>query len=87
MGDVLVKKATMADGKIDKLGVELHGLPPRVIDRDQAVAWLKDGHSLIPVAGGVHHPALQLIEVGEGHAIRTDNQAEDADTLPDLPSV
>ncbi len=87
MGDVLVKKATMADGKISKLGVELHGLPARTIDRDQAVAWMKDGHSLVPVVGGVRHTALQLVELEEGHAIRTDNAAEDADSLPELPSV
>jgi hypothetical protein len=77
----------MADGKIDKLAIELHGLPARVIDRDQALAWMKDGHSFIPVVAGDRLPALQLVEVGEGHAIRTDNQAEDADALPDLPSV
>ena len=87
MADVLVKKTTLADGKIAKLGIELHGLPPRVLDRDQVVAWMRDGHSFIPVIGGERHTALQLVEVGEGYAIRTDNVPEDADRLPELPPV
>jgi hypothetical protein len=87
MGDVLVKRATMAGDKVEKLAIDLHGLPSRVIDRDTAVAWMRDGHSLIPVVGGERLAALQLVEVGDAHAIRTDNAAEDADTLPELPTV
>jgi hypothetical protein len=87
MADVLVKKATLAGGKIDKLGIELHGLPARVLDRDQVMAWMKDGHSFIPVLSGKRLGALQLVEVGDSHAIRMDNAKEDADQLPELPSV
>lgn len=87
MGDVLVKRATMSDGKVAKLAVQLHGLGERVIDRDTALAWMRDGHSFVPVVGGRRHTALQLVEVGEEHAIRTDNAAEASDHLPELPSV
>ncbi len=87
MADVLVKRATLAEGKVDKLAVELHGLGERIIDRDTALAWMRDGHSLVPVRGGARGQALQLVEVGEAHAIRTDNVAEEGDRLPELPSV
>jgi len=87
MGDVVVKRAKMDGEQIDKLAVELHGLGERVIDRDTALSWLRDGHSLIPVIEGQRRPALQLVELEDGHAIRTDNQAEAADALPPLPSL
>jgi len=87
MGDVVVKRAKMAGDHIEKLAVELHGLGERVIDRDTVLAWMRDGHSFVPVVGGVRHTALQLVELEEGHAIRTDNAAEAADSLPALPSV
>jgi hypothetical protein len=88
MGDVLVRRASLADGKVSKLAVELHGLGERVIDRDTVLSWMRDGHSFVPVLGGKRQPALQLVEVGEGeHVIRTDNEATDGDLLPELPSV
>ena len=58
MGDVLVRNGTVNDGTIATLEVSLHGLPDRSIDRDTAIAWMKDGHSFIPVVGGVRKPAL-----------------------------
>ena len=86
MGDVLVKRATVAGGTIVKLEVALHGIPPRTIDRDTAIAWLRDGHSLIPVLGGQRLAALQL--VGEDSPrIRRDHRAADADDLPPLPAL
>jgi len=87
MADVVVTRASMAGDHIQKLAVELYGLGERVIDRDTAVAWLRDGHSFVPVLGGERHTALQLVELEEGHAIRTDNAVENADQLPALPSV
>lgn len=87
MGDVLVKRATLADGHVAKLAVQLHGLGERVIDRDTALAWMRDGHSLVPVIAGRRLNALQLVELEEGYAIRTDNVAEGSDALPGLPSV
>ncbi len=88
MGDVLVRGATLGGGKIEKLAVDFHGLPSRTIDRTTALAWLKDGHSLVPVKNGSRLPALQLVEVDdERWAIRTDNQAVDEDAVPDLPGA
>ena len=85
MGDVLVKSATLAEGKIEKIEVDFHGLPSRTIDRDTALAWMKDGHSLVPVVAGRRLPALQLVEVSdESWAIRTDNQPVAEDAVPDF---
>ncbi|MFT4623538.1 MAG: hypothetical protein ACI8PZ_002194 [Myxococcota bacterium] len=87
MGDVLVKKGSVQSGRITTLEVELHGLGSRTIDRDTAVAWMRDGHSFIPWVGGRRGAALQLVQAGEdGWVIRTDNAAEDADLLGDLPT-
>jgi hypothetical protein len=88
MGDVLVKRATLSGGQIDKLAVRIEGLPERVIDRDTALAWMRDGHSLIPWVGGARGIALQLVEVDdEKRAIRIDNDKVAEDHLPDLPTV
>ena len=88
MGDVLVRRATLADGKISKLEVDFHGLSPRTIDRDTALSWMRDGHSLIPLLAGQRKPALQLVDLGDGAwSIRVDNQAVDEDTVPELPQV
>jgi hypothetical protein len=82
MGDILVKRGTMAGGRIASLQIGLFRLPDRSVDRDQALRWMRDGHSLVPVVGDARLPALQLVEVGEGFAIRTDNQPLDEDALP-----
>lgn len=81
MGAVHVKGATVAGSRIERLHVGLDRLPDRTIDRATAIRWMKDGHSLL-LPGG---PALQLVEVGDGHVIRTDNAPVDEDRLPDLP--
>jgi hypothetical protein len=86
MGDVLVKRASVAQGKVQRLEVHLHGLPSRVIDRDTALAWMRDGHSLVPVVNGRRLPALQLVESGDEHVIRVDHRATDTDLLPELPT-
>lgn len=88
MGDVLVKAASVSDGKIRALRVALAGLGERTIDRETAIAWLKDGHSLIPFAGA-RGAALQLVEVGDDDQafVRTDNAAVAEDALPALPEV
>ncbi len=82
MGDILVKRGTVEAGRIRSLEVGLFRLPDRTIDRDQALRWMRDGHSLVPVVGEVRLPALQLVEVGDDHAIRTDNQPLAEDMLP-----
>jgi hypothetical protein len=87
MGDVLVKKGTVSDGRIAKLEVELHGLGTRVIDRETALAWLEDGHSLVPWVDGKRSSALQLVDVPDDEpSIRTDNAPEATDSLGELLS-
>ena len=86
MARVEVTAGTLAEGKIKSLDVQLSGLPNRTIDRDQALSWMKDGHSFIPVVQGRPLPALQLVEVIAGdevsHFIRADTAKESADSLP-----
>jgi hypothetical protein len=87
MGDILVKAAELADGRITRLRVAIDRLPERVIDRDLAVRWLNDGHSLVPWVGE-RLPALQRVEVPEaGVFVRTDNEPVPSDSLPPLPPV
>ena len=81
MGAVHVKGATLSGHRIQRLHVGIDRLPDRTIDRDTAIRWMKDGHSLL-VPGGT---ALQLVEVGDGHVIRIDNAPVDEDHLPALP--
>lgn len=89
MGYVQVFGADVADGRIARLKVKSPRLPARVIDRDAAVALMKDGHSLLPVVGGAVGTALQLVEVSDEHrSIRTDNAPDAEDRVPEgLPSV
>lgn len=87
MGDVLVKGATLQGGRVEKLHVHLHNLPDRVIDRDTALTWMREGHSMVPFVAGQRLPALQLVAVGEDETpfIRVDNAPVPEDALPDLP--
>lgn len=82
MGDVLVKRAVVKDGRIESLQVGLHGLPDRSIDRDTAIAWMRDGHSMIPVRSGTRLTALQLVECDDALFIRPDNTAKGEDSVP-----
>ena len=87
MGDVLVKKGTVSNGRIAELEVELHGLGARVIDRETALAWMKDGHSLVLLVDGKRGSALQLVDLPDGElSIRADNAPEAADSLGELTS-
>ena len=43
MADLLVRAGTIADGKIEKL-IQLHKLADRVVNRDEAIAWMKSTH-------------------------------------------
>lgn len=87
MGQVFVKGATMAGDRIERLMIGIDRLPDRVIDRDTAIRWMKDGHSFIPVAGGRRLPALLLVEVGDALAIRDDTAPIDADRVTGLPAA
>jgi hypothetical protein len=86
MGDIQVKRGTVEQGRITSLVVGIYGLPDRTVDREQALQWMKDGHSLVPLVQGQRLPALQLVEVGDTWAIRTDNEPVEEDRLPPLPS-
>ena len=85
MADVVVSGATLTNDRVQALRVELAGLPVRTIDRDTAVAWAADGHSLIPRVAGRRGTRVQLVEVGEDRFLRLDNDAVAADSLPGLP--
>lgn len=86
MARVEVTNATVNDGTIVSLGVRLSGLPPRTIDRDTVLAWMRDGHSFIPVVDGEDRPALHLVEIVDGddvkHFVRADGHKESADQVP-----
>ncbi len=84
MADVRVIRGSVADGRIRELVVNLPNIPERTLDRATALRWMRDGHSFVPVVGGVRRPALQLVEVGDEHFIRNDHQPVAEDTLPDL---
>ena len=90
MARVEVQAGRVEGGRIAALRVKLHALPARSIDRDTAIAWMRDGHSFIPVAGGADGAALRLVEVGEETVevfIRHDHDKSPADSLPELPRV
>ena len=88
MGDILVKRGSIVEGQIRELVVQFHGLAERTINRDTALSWMRDGHSLIPTINGKRLAALQLVDLGEeGFAIRNDNAAVAQDVLPPLPEA
>ena len=89
MGHVRVHGADVAQGRIERLRVQMPNLPARTIDRATALAWMKDGHSLLPVFGGSVQPALVLVEVGEDDQsfIRSDARAVAEDAVLALPPV
>lgn len=88
MGHVRVNGADLEGGRIRALRVTMHGLPARTINRDTAIAWLREGHSLVADGSNL---ALQLVEVADGddvaRFVRTDNAATAEDALPALPSA
>lgn len=83
MARVWVDGGQIENGKITSLRVQLGELPARSIDRDTAIAWLRDGHSFITRQG---QRALQIVERAEGEeppfVIRPDNAPEADDALP-----
>lgn len=82
MADVRVTHGTVNGGRISELTVSMHGLSSRTLDREATLRWMKDGHSFVPVVGGRRLPALQLVEVGDEHFVRTDNAPVAEDVLP-----
>ena len=91
MARVLVHAGTVEDGRVVTLSVQLGHLPRRIIDRDTALHWMRDMHSLVPVSGDDELPALQLVELVHDeeveHFIRHDTEAINEDSLPDIPET
>lgn len=89
MGRILVHGADMDGDHVATLTVELLGLSRRTVDRETAIGWMRDGHSLVPVRGGRPGQALQLLERVDGddvtYVIRDDHATEGGDALGDLP--
>lgn len=85
MADIDVLSADLQSGTIQTLKVCFKNASPRTIDRATALAWLRAGHSLIPVSGHGHHatrgPALERVEVDGADFVRTDTHAVAADAV------
>ncbi|HNC97513.1 MAG TPA: hypothetical protein PKY30_19555 [Myxococcota bacterium] len=89
MADIDVVGAEVKEGRLNSLSVRFKGNLARKIDRDTALDWLAQGHSLIPVSGHGHHVsrgrALERVEVDGQPWIRCDFLLEAADHVP-LPA-
>lgn len=85
MADIDVLAAEVAGGKLSRLQVQFKNAAPRSIDREKAVTWLREGHSMIPVSGHGHDVhrggALQLIEIDGEAYVRTDTKLVAADDV------
>lgn len=84
MADILIHSASVADGRAVELDVEIHGLGKRTIDRATAIAWMKDGHSLIPVHANSRAPALRLGGQEDDPCLHAAGAEGDGDALGDL---
>lgn len=78
MADIEVLSADIQGGRVSRIKLRFKGNLLREIDRDTALDWLYQGHSLIPVGGHGHHvhraPAIERVEVDGGYYLRTDTQ-------------
>ena len=85
MADVEVVGAEQSEGRVKTLRVRFKHTAERTIDRDTALAWLADGHSLITYAGAAHHPergyAIQRVEADGEYFLRTDTEGVAKDEL------
>lgn len=85
MADVEVVSADITSGRVKSLKVRFKGTTERVIDRDTALRWLADGHSLLTYAGTGHHAvrgkALERVEVDDEAFIRCDTQKVSEDQV------
>ena len=84
MADILIHCASIADGRVQERDVELHGLGRRTIDRSTAIAWMRDGHSLIPMLTDGRAPALRLGGDENDPCLHGAGADGDGDTLGDL---
>lgn len=86
MADVEVYGAETSGGRVTSLKVRYKNTDVRTIDRETALRWLADGHSLITYAGHPPHhchrgEAVMRVEVGDEAFLRTDTKAEPTDHL------
>lgn len=85
MARVEVINSSVKDGTIESVEVNLAGLGKRTLDRDAVLAWMRDGHSFIPVVDGADQQALVLVEIVNGdevaHYVRSDAQKQAADQI------
>ena len=84
MARIEVHSVSMNGTQIQSLNVKIHQLDLRTIDRETAISWMKDGHSLIPIAGNAFKAALQLVESNGDWFIRENNDAIPEDAVVDL---
>lgn len=83
MARVRVLSSSVSNGRIDRLKVDMHGIPAREIDRETAIRWMRDGHTFVPVVNGKEANALHLVEgPDDGFFIRTDGASVAEDALP-----
>ncbi len=87
MARIYVLGADVNDTLATRLEVRFEGLARRIVDRDTAIAWMQDGHSLLPQTGATTGRALQLVEVESSWWIRDDHEPTAADALPTLPAI
>lgn len=85
MADIEVLKADIQGGKLSSLELRFKGTEARRIDRDTALAWLRDGHSFVPVAGHGYHvtrgAGIERVEVDGAEYLRTDTKLVAADEI------
>lgn len=88
MADIDILHAHLTAGRIQTLEVRFKNTEARTVNRETALSWARDGHSLIPIAGHGHHVsrghALSALEVGGEVFLRTDTRAETSDCV-DFP--
>lgn len=88
MADIHLLAADVHDGRVRSLTVRFPNARSRVIDRETALHWLAEGHSIIPVHGHGHDlrrgPALERVEVDEAPYLRTDTRLVAADEIAGL---
>lgn len=91
MGLIYVHGIDLEGDRVQQLRVVIPNVPPRTIDRPTAIAWMTDGHSLVPLLDGEPLPALQLVAIEEGDEVkrflRDDHDQIQADSAPPLPPV
>jgi hypothetical protein len=89
MAYIDVLSADVKSGRLQALTICFKNASPRTIDRETALGWLREGHSMLPVHGHGHDvhrgAALERVEVDGVDFIRTDTRAVAADDVSFAP--